>query len=75
MTSLWDEAKNLERIERRLDRVEVMMLGYADALIEIAARFGGPAADRWCLGCLRRMDVHCAPHCPGLLARRALGVA
>lgn len=48
----------------------------ADALIEIAAAFDArvslPACCRWCGVPVSRS---CADWCPGLLARRALGVA
>jgi hypothetical protein len=48
---------------------------HADALIEIATWFGDSKEGVWCWHCGHRLVDGCAMSCPGLLARRALGVA
>ncbi len=56
---------------------------YADALIDIAAAFqhhdycdtGGRREWTICAVCGEDMESDCGALCPGLLARRALGVA
>lgn len=54
-----------------------MLKRYADALIEIAAAFRSDFGyrDSFCLHCRCHMQNGCLGDCPGLLARRALGVA
>ena len=64
----------LLELQRALDR-------YAEALIEIGAAFdsqyGIGWCTTWCSYCGHGMDDEegCSADCPGLLARRALGVA
>lgn len=50
-----------------------MAFVYADALIAIAAAFTGKKPR--CLHCRRWLTVGCATWCPGLRARRILGIA
>lgn len=58
-----------------------MTLRFAEALIEIAAGFDGSVFDEGdpdlidCMWCGASMAGGCRAMCPGLLARRALGVA
>ena len=63
-----------------------LTIRYADALIEIAAGFETNTKRAWriekqravpngCAHCHRAFEAGCTAECPGLLARRALGVA
>ena len=88
VSSLWDEAENIARVGQLLDQAEVMATGYADALIEIASTFAtyGPDPDtvvidgviravpNGCGYCHVYFEQECWSDCPGLLARRKLGV-
>ncbi len=61
----------------RVGELEEMCERYAEALLEIASAFDAvlvslPASCRWCGAQVSRP---CDDWCPGLLARRALGVA
>ncbi len=73
-----DLGNRLHRAEWDADYRAMVAEGYADALIEIAAAWDESevAGPPWCSHCDTRMDDDCGcfPDCPGLLARKALGV-
>jgi hypothetical protein len=61
---------------RRNDLLTEHVVRYADALIEIASCFcPHPAGHVECWNCGEDVERGCDEQCPGLAARRALGVA
>lgn len=59
----------------RLVEIVAMFHVMEEALIELASAFTGPPTARMCCRCAMGVEFGCDKKCPGLLARRALGVA
>jgi hypothetical protein len=70
------DGQRAEAFELGMEAIVLAHL-YADALISIGARFeAGPPMHPgpWCWMCGEAMEHGCDETCPGLVARRALGV-
>jgi hypothetical protein len=78
MTKYKHKGKNLNVLPTdRLVAIVAMFHVMEGALMKIATNFRPPSPpwDAHCFYCLEEMSIGCADSCPGLLARRALGVA
>jgi hypothetical protein len=70
----WTVSVNMLPTERVIEIVETYRR-MAEALIEIGSAFVYEGSHTYCLHCEMPVEIGCGKRCPGLIARRAGGVA